>query len=103
MADPITEALAPRLPSVAFFNDGRRVTEWQQPIVNEDGSITVPIVPTGAGRAVITHASITTADGETRVAPLAMETSMAAGSRLTLEFGPAVAGIDGPRGLDQGR
>lgn len=29
MTDPITEALAPRLPSVAFFNDGHRVTEWQ--------------------------------------------------------------------------
>jgi hypothetical protein len=30
---------------MAFGDDGRRVTEWQRPTVNPDGSITVPVVP----------------------------------------------------------
>lgn len=93
--DRLDEFEVPGLPSVAFFNGGRRVAEWQQPMVNGDGSITVLIVPTEPGRAVISHALIHTVDGETRLAPLAMLTSMANGDRLTLEFGPAVAGIDG--------
>lgn len=90
---PLDEFEAHGLPSVAFFNGGRRVTEWQRPSLNDDGSITVLIVPTEPGRAVISHALIHTADGESRLAPLALLTSMAAGERLTLEFGPAVAGL----------
>lgn len=62
--DPIAEALAPRLPLIAFSNNDRRITEWQRPTLNDDGSITVVPVGIHAGE-VITAASITDVDGVT--------------------------------------
>lgn len=59
--DPYTEALAPLLPPIAFGNNGRRVTEWQRPTVNPDGSVTVPVVGINGGER-ITHWSISSTE-----------------------------------------